>query len=342
PRTALRDPEKMWGLRFLVTAEKDGDVAYLGSDWTEGIEPWEFGLRVDLSESKSLLRGSVFADRGVYRLGEEVHFKAILRADTAEGIRLLAASTALEVVVRDSQGEERDKRSLPVSEWSSAEWTWRLPEEAPLGHYEVAATVAGQERAVSGSFLVAAYRRPDFRVDANLAGDSSLAGVKLKGVATGRYLFGAPMSGRDVRWTYSRQPLETVPDAVTDAFPLERYAFLDQESDEARARAPETLVSREGKLDAQGQIEMDLDTDLKAGRPMQYAVEGEVTDVSRQTIAGRASLRVDPAPWYVGLRRPPFFADVKTGIDTEVVTVDLAGKPAAGVPVTVVLTQVQW
>ncbi|PYQ54440.1 MAG: hypothetical protein DMF78_05910, partial [Acidobacteria bacterium] len=342
PRTALRDPEKMWGLRFLVTAEKDGDVAYLGSDWTEGIEPWEFGLRVDLSESKSLLRGSVFADRGVYRLGEEVHFKAILRADTAEGIRLLAASTALEVVVRDSQGEERDKRSLPVSEWSSAEWTWRLPEEAPLGHYEIAATVAGQERAVSGSFLVAAYRRPDFRVDANLAGDSSLAGVKLKGVVTGRYLFGAPMSGRDVRWTYSRQPLETVPDAVTDAFPLERYAFLDQESDEARARAPETLVSREGKLDAQGQIEMDLDTDLKAGRPMQYAVEGEVTDVSRQTIAGRASLRVDPAPWYVGLRRPPFFADVKTGIDTEVVTVDLAGKPAAGVPVTVVLTQVQW
>src|SRR5438445_9173730 len=143
PRTALRDPEKMWGLRFLVTAEKDGDVAYLGSDWTEGIEPWEFGLRVDLSESKSLLRGSVFADRGVYRLGEEVHFKAILRADTAEGIRLLAASTALEVVVRDSQGEERDKRSLPVSEWSSAEWTWRLPEEAPLGQYQVEAKMAG-------------------------------------------------------------------------------------------------------------------------------------------------------------------------------------------------------
>ena len=51
---------------------------------------------------------------------------------------------------------------------------------------------------------------------------------------------------------------------------------------------------------------------------------------------------MDPAPWYVGLRRPPYFADVASGIDTEVLAVDLAGREAAGVPVTVVLTQVQW
>src|SRR5262249_1926401 len=161
-------------------------------------------------------------------------------------------------------------------------------------------------------------------------------------VVNGRYLLGAPMSGRDVRWTYWRQPLESVPDVITDAFPLDRYAFLDFESEEARTRAPETLLSREGKLDTPGQLEMDLDTDLTLGRPMQYALEGEVTDVSRQTIAGRASFRVDPAPWYVGLRRPAYFADVKAGVDTEVVAVDLAGKAAAGVPVTVTLTQVQW
>src|SRR5262249_31382829 len=42
PRTNLRDPERTWDLSFLVTAEKDGDIAYVGSDWTEGIEPWSF------------------------------------------------------------------------------------------------------------------------------------------------------------------------------------------------------------------------------------------------------------------------------------------------------------
>jgi alpha-2-macroglobulin len=342
PRTALRDPERIWELRFLVTAEKDGDVAYVGSDWTEGLEPWNFGISYRLEEAQPQLRGSVFSDRGVYRLGEEVHVKAILRSDTAEGMRLLDRGTAVEVVVRDSQNEERDKRTLPLSEWSSADWTYRLPEEAPLGTYEVRATVAGQNASVAGSFLVAAYRRPDFRVDANLAGESSLAGTSLKGVVTGRYLFGAPMAGRDVRWTYARGPLATVPTTVTDGFPLDRYAFLDEEREDRGDRSPETLLAREGKLDAQGQIELDLDTDRKAGRPYQYTLEAEVTDVSRQTIAGRAAFRVDPAPWYVGLRRPAYFTDAKTGVDTEIVAVDLAGQAAAGVPITVVLTQVQW
>jgi len=342
PRTTLRDPERSWEFRFLVTAEKDGDVAYVGSDWTEGIEPWNFGLRVDLHEASPLLRGSVFPDRGVYKLGEEVHLKAILRSDTAEGMRLVDAGAALEIVVRDSQGEARDKRTLPVSAWSSTDWTYRLPEEAPLGRYDVRATVAGQQESVSGSFLVAAYRRPDFRVDANLAGESPVAGVKLKGVVNGRYLFGAPMSGRALRWTYTRSTLDTVPQAITDAFSLDRYAFLDEEREDRYQRAPETLLARDGTLDEQGQADLELETSLDAGRPFQYALEGEVTDVSRQTIAGRASFRVDPAPWYVGLRRPPYFADVASGIDTEVLAVDLAGKPVAGVPVTVILTQVQW
>ena len=47
-------------------AEKDGDVAYVGSDWNEGVEPWEFGVPFSLDEAEPLLSGTVFSDRGVY------------------------------------------------------------------------------------------------------------------------------------------------------------------------------------------------------------------------------------------------------------------------------------
>ena len=53
PGTALRDPERSWEFKFLVTAEKDGDVAYVGSDWNEGIAPWAFGLSFDLTEARA-------------------------------------------------------------------------------------------------------------------------------------------------------------------------------------------------------------------------------------------------------------------------------------------------
>jgi hypothetical protein len=340
PALPLRDPETWWAFRFLVTAEKDGDVAYVGSDWNEGIEPWSFGTHFDLTEAKPLLRGTVFSDRGVYRLGEEVHLKAILRGDTARGVVLLPAGTKVALTLTDSQGDEHDQRTVTLGEWSSTEWTVKLPAEAPLGHYQVSARVEGQEREVAGTFLVAAYRRPDFRLDVNLAGESTVAGVGLKGVIEGRYLFGAPMSGRTVRWTYSKAPQYDVPAVVSERFASERWVFVDEEDE--RRSSPETLQTKEEALDAHGRLTMDLTTDLRAGRPYLYTLEGEVTDVSRQTIAGRGSFRVDPAPWYVGVKRPAYFADTQTGLDTEVVASDLAGRAAAGVPVHVTLTRVQW
>ena len=32
----LRDQRGLMAVRFVVTAEKDGDIAYVGSDWNEG------------------------------------------------------------------------------------------------------------------------------------------------------------------------------------------------------------------------------------------------------------------------------------------------------------------
>ena len=83
PDTRASRRRRWWKFAFIVMAEKDGDVAYVGSDWNEGIQPWDFGTRFDLGESPALLRGTVFTDRGVYRLGEEVHFKAVLRQNAA-------------------------------------------------------------------------------------------------------------------------------------------------------------------------------------------------------------------------------------------------------------------
>src|SRR4029079_17083364 len=164
----------------------------------------------DLNESQPLLRGTVFSDRGVYKLGEEVHFKAILRRDTPNGIQLIDRSTPLYVSIRDSRDKVVEERNVTMTVWSAADWVTRLPQDGALGDYTVSVSLdkgafqrqipkpeeledpdyqPPQRKVVSGSFLVGAYRRPEFRVDANLAGDSALAGSKLKGVVNARYLF---------------------------------------------------------------------------------------------------------------------------------------------------------
>ena len=146
PNTELRDPERWYEFKFIVTAEKDGDLAYVGSNWNEGVSPWMFGTNFDLSEAKPQLRGSVFPDRGVYKLGEEVHVKAVLRSDTAEGIRLLPVDSEVSFSVTDSHDAEIEKKTLKLSGWGSGDWSFRLPADGALGRYTVKARGAGANR----------------------------------------------------------------------------------------------------------------------------------------------------------------------------------------------------
>lgn len=334
------DWEALGEWHFVVMAEKDGDTAYATSDWNEGIGPWDFGVNFDLNESQPLLRGTIFTDRGVYKPGEEVHAKVVLRSDTPKGMQLLPAGTAVEISVTDSHAKEVDKRTVTLNDWSSSEWTWMVPPDSVLGDYSVNAKIASQRLAVLGEFLVAAYRRPEFRVDVTLKAPTSVAGTKLDGVITGKYLFGAAMASRPVKWTYSKEPVYSVPRAIREKFIEGQWEFLGEDTE--KRRETETINTKEQKLDSRGELKLTLDTDLAAGMPWSYRLEGNVTDISRQQIAGRTSFRVDPAPWYAGVKTPPYFADAAKGIDTAIVAVALDGTATADVKVSVDLHRIQW
>jgi len=325
-------------LHFIVVAEKDGDTAYVASNWNDGVQPWEFGFNFDLNEALPLLRGTIFTDRGVYKLGEEVHAKAVLRSDTPAGMQLLPAGTSVEIVVQDAHDKEVDKRTVALNEWSSAEWTFIVPTDGPLGTYRLRARIAGQRLRAFGDFLVAAYRRPEFRVDVGLTSPSSIAGTKLDGTITARYLFGSPMSSRPAKWTYSKAPIDDVPRAISDRFSDDQWSFLGTETSAGVVQ----ISTKEQKVDAKGELKLSLPTDVAAGMPLRYTLEADVTDVSRQHIANRASFRVDPMPVYVGIHTPPYFANAGTGLDTSFVAVQLDGTAKAGVPITVVLKRIQW
>jgi hypothetical protein len=367
PNTPLRDAEQPWEFSFIVIAEKDGDVAYVGSDWNEGIGNWEFGVGYDLLEANPVLRGSVFTDRGVYRLGEEVHFKAILRHNTPTGVRLLPLGTPVFITVRDAQNKIVDERRVQLSGWSSAEWTWKLPDTGSLGNYSLRAILdsdrpkpvtdpqnlprgrfeMGEDyrtyrKSVGSSFLVAAYRRPDFRVDLTLTGATStpLAGDKLRGAVNARYLFGAAMPERPVTWSYTVSRAFEVPSEITEKYSSDRWTFIGWDWSDDNYR-PRRIAGAEAKLTSDGQLTLDLDTE-SAGVPQRFQLEGDVEDVSRQHIANRAGVLVHPASFYVGVKALPYFTPQKSGLQTEIIAVGLDGKPVGGIPVEITLTQLQW
>jgi uncharacterized protein YfaS (alpha-2-macroglobulin family) len=332
--------EALSGIHFVVTAEKDGDSAYAASDWNEGIGPWDFGSNFDLKETQPLLRGTIFTDRGVYKPGEDVHAKVVLRSDTPKGMQLLAAGTKVDVAVTDSHSKEVDQRTVTLNDWSSGEWTWTVPADSVLGDYTISAKVASHRLEAGGQFLVAAYRRPEFRTDVTLKAPTSIAGTKLNGTIVGKYLFGAPMASRPVAWTYSKAPIYDVPRAIRERYAEGQWEFLGE--DYEHRRNGETISTKTQKLDSKGELKLSLETDLAAGWPWTYELEGNVTDISRQQIAGRTSFRIDPAPWYVGVKTPGYFADAAKGVDTAIVAVALDGTATSDVKVAIDLHRIQW
>lgn len=345
PPLPLRKIDSYWDFGFIVTAEKDGDVAYVGSDWNEGIQSWDFDLPYGLDESEALLRGSVFTDRGVCKPGEEIHFKAIVRTDTPNGIRLLPAGTTLKVRTTNSRDQVVDERDVKVNDWSSTEWTWTPPATSALGNYRMTVewnTTPANEREwlrqVSGEFLVAAYRKPDFRVDATVTMPVTVAGESFEAGAVAQYLFGSAVSGRPVRWSVTKERDGGVPQAIWERYPRPRFTF-GALYDEDAPTGP--VAGATAATDAAGRFATRVATDA-ADRPYRYTFEAEVEDVSRQRIANRASIVAHPASFYIGLEHEDYFVNTSAGTTFGVVTAGLDGQAVAGTSVALELVKVQW
>ena len=334
---------------FIVTAQKDGDAAFVGSNWNTDASPsagYEDHNRPD--ESGAVLRGSVFTDRGVYREVEDVHVKAVVREDTPTGMRLVPPGRTLDVVVLGDRGKEADRRTVMVSQWSSVEWTWRVPAGAALGRYVIVMSRPGtkpwtsQAQTITGGFLVAAFRRPDFRVDAALTADPAVMGSTLRGTVAAKYLFGGVLGARPVRWWFTRDTVQKAPDAIRERYPEDRYAIGYLPGYYERHTGEMVLSGETDRLAADGRTIVALPTASEKGIAYSYTFEGDVEDVTGQHIANRASLVVHPASLYVAMSKPPMFVDTKTATTVSVLAVDLSGRTVPDVPVVLSLLREEW
>lgn len=121
-------------------AHGKADFSFVLSDWDRGIEPWRFNVAVGYSQNKDRIAHTVL-DRSLFRAGETVHMKHLLREQTRNGLENPSFSRLPETVELTHYGSG-ESFEQPLR-WSSdnggarAYSSFDLPKNAPLGEYMI-------------------------------------------------------------------------------------------------------------------------------------------------------------------------------------------------------------
>ena len=297
---------KSWsGPRMLVAASSGDDLGYVTTEGYDELVPPEVNRNFQLEKQGV---GVVFSDRGIYRPGDTVHLKAIVREQDGGELSTPAGKT-VKVEVLDIDGKPVLDKELTLSRFGTLSADAIIGKDVKLGSFSM--SVSGGTPTLqyaSGSFRVAEYRAPQFRVDVVTPQGEAVAGDELTASVVARYLFGGAMDRAQVSWTATRTSEDFAPPR-NDAFRFGRQAW--SWDDGTAARDSSQFASGQGEIDKTGTLAVKAGkAEAMADRPARYTLEAEVADVSRQRVAGRASVLVHPASFYVGLGKTGLFAKV--------------------------------
>ncbi|MFH1444339.1 MAG: Ig-like domain-containing protein [Candidatus Peregrinibacteria bacterium] len=343
-----------WEPEFWVTAETKDDFAFVGSRWHDGIRPDMFGTYTDFwnpSDRPERIHAILYTERPVYRTGDTVHFKGILRTRNRDGVLSVPAkSRKATVTIADAKGNQVFSSTLPLTDFGSFTDVFPIDAKAPLGTYHITASLQDSPYGDAfGSFEVLAYRKPEYRVDLTTQQEDYFQDDTVQAAIEGAYYFGAPMDGATVKWR--AQTTDYFFNKVRDEWPAGRslgegwYSFGLEESWCWRNCERETklLAEGEGRLDAAGQLSIRVPAQIDDKPVSQIlTIEADITDANNQVVANRVSVPVHKADAYVGVRMEDYVVTPGTDASVAVITVKPDGTPLPNTKVTLNLYNRKW
>jgi uncharacterized protein YfaS (alpha-2-macroglobulin family) len=303
--------------------ERPFGVASTG--WADEITPWSFGVNFDPAAPTS--RVYLYTDRPIYRPGQTVRFRGILRnVDDAQ--YSLPSEKTLEVTLLDGFGEQAGKLEAPVGAYGAFSGEFKLPSTSALGFYSINTSTGGV------SFTVAAYRKPEFEVTVEPSLTDVGFGDSLQAVIQGEYYFGGPVAGAQVQWS-AWASAYFPPDLPQ---PIDWFAYADG----PQYDYSQMLAEGQGETDSEGRLSIDLPTTPEVSRPLQITIAAVLTDSAGMPVQGESIVRLHPASVYLGLDPESYAVASGSQSRVAVTAVDWEGAPVAGQPIHTTLDRITW
>jgi uncharacterized protein YfaS (alpha-2-macroglobulin family) len=292
--------------------------------------PWSYWMTTDPARS---LTTYVYTDRPVYRPGDTVHFKAILR--TRSGFTYQAPANAdFNVKISDVEGKDVFAATLKSSTMGTLHGEYVIPGNASLGDYNIEVRT-GDTYTQGGSFAVQEYKKPDYQVRITPEVPRVLQGQPIKATIDARYYFGEPVANAKVTWVVHRQGTYNGLNMWGEDVDEENANEGDEGEEGASNSDTESYYYGEqtqentGTLDGNGQLQITIPTEFHADKhtDITYRIEARVTDEGNREISGHNYALATYGSFRLGASPASYVYDVGSTAQLNVEARDYDGKP---------------
>lgn len=340
--------------QFYVVAERQEDSSIVSNRWSQGFSPFDFQLSANFN--RRAWAGYVYTDRPIYRPGQTVYYKGILRSDDDAAYSTPPTTLSFVVITNDAMGRLVERRTVKLSDMGTFDGKLDLNTQTSIGFYQIAVypedavpeyspegKIVPKGRfispATSVSFQVAEYRKPEFEVNVTADKPEYVQGEPITASLEARYFFGQPVANADVRWSITARP-------YFFNWPEEPfYRFNDLDLVYGQQRPPEFRVRKEeiGKTDSQGKLSLTLNADVSTDPLSQiFVVDATVTDANQQQVSGNTEAIIHKGAFYIGLQPQRYVARAGEAATVDVVTLNPQRRTEGNIPLTVSIYQRRW
>jgi hypothetical protein len=345
-----------FGAGLVVTARVGEDFSFVHTSWEEGIEPWRFQLPMDYRRQPAVAHAIL--DRSLFRAGETVHMKYVLRRRAIGGFALLPAERDPKSVVISHLGSAQ-KYEIPLK-WDSSgvsEGTWTIPKDAKLGTYVLTMPLASSRAARRspgadpepfmdsmdcGSFRVEEFRVPLMKAVIRPPSSPLVAPSNTSVDVAVTYLGGGGAGSLPVK---IRSQITGRPAVSFEQF--DGFLFSNGRIKEGVTAGEPYEVERPENypvktvdlaLDKLGTARVVIGDLPKADKPLELVAELEYKDPNGETGTVSSTIPFWPASELVGIK-PFSWGLAKDSVKFQVAVVGLGGTPVSGAPVKVDLLE---
>jgi len=330
--------------QWYVLVDDSPHFAFGSSNWDTRTNTGSLGLYDQYYRPWTDATAYVYTERPLYRPGQPVYFKGIVRSD--DDLAYSLPSQKQVQVTINSYKQQVYQETLNLGDIGTFDGTFQLDPGADLGSYTLQVSWPGSKDALNSiSFDVAQYRRPEFQIAMQAAPTNLLPGEAFTASLDASYYSGGGLSNAAVDWTLRSEPFSFIPPADYSG-----YSFSNDEVDNWSYYAGpqgnpngEQVAAGKTQTDGDGKASILLKAapaDTKTSQRLVF--EATVTDFSGSSVSGQAQVVMHKSAVYPGVRSKSYVGAVGDDQVFQLVLLDWDGKPQPGAKVDVDIVERNW